>query len=99
MFLKRYNTVIKNFTYLSILNGLNILLPLLVIPYLTNVIGTAHFGVYSYILGLVLNINIVTQYGFQFSSTRTISQNREDKSFIEQYSSNILCVRFLVATV
>lgn len=95
----KYNTVLKNFTYLSILNGLNILLPLLVIPYLTNVIGPAHYGVYAYILVLVQNINVVTQYGFQFSATKKISQNREDKGFLEQYCSNILCARFLVATL
>jgi PST family polysaccharide transporter len=74
-------------------------LPLLVIPYLTNVIGVAHYGVYAYILVLVQNINVVTQYGFQFSATKKISQNRDDHSFLEQYCSNILCARFLVATL
>ena len=93
------NIVFKNFTYLSILNGLNIVLPLLVIPYLTNVIGVAHYGVYAYILVLVQNINVVTQYGVQFSATKKISQNRDDHSFLEQYCSNILCARFLVATL
>ena len=96
---KKMNIVFKNFTYLSILNGLNIVLPLLVIPYLTNVIGVAHYGVYAYILVLVQNINVVTQYGFQFSATKKISQNRDDHSFLEQYCSNILCARFLVATL
>lgn len=96
---RKMNIVFKNFTYLSILNGLNIVLPLLVIPYLTNVIGVAHYGVYAYILVLVQNINVVTQYGFQFSATKKISQNRDDHSFLEQYCSNILCARFLVATL
>ena len=96
---KKMNIVFKNFTYLSILNGLNIVLPLLVIPYLTNVIGVAHYGVYAYILVLVQNINVVTQYGFQFSATKKISQNRDDHPFLEQYCSNILCARFLVATL
>ncbi|MBO4216031.1 MAG: oligosaccharide flippase family protein [Bacteroidaceae bacterium] len=97
--LRKYNTVFKNFTYLSILNGLNILLPLLIIPYLTNVIGAARYGVYAYILVLVQNINVVTQYGFQFSATKKISQNRDNHAFLEQYCSNILCARFLVATL
>lgn len=96
---RKMNIVFKNFTYLSILNGLNIVLPLLVIPYLTNVIGVAHYGVYAYILVLVQSINVVTQYGFQFSATKKISQNRDDHSFLEQYCSNILCARFLVATL
>ena len=95
----KMNIVFKNFTYLSILNGLNIVLPLLIIPYLTNVIGVAHYGVYAYILVLVQNINVVTQYGFQFSATKKISQNRDDHSFLEQFCSNILCARFLVATL
>lgn len=99
MQISKYNTVIKNFGYLSILNGLNIVLPLLVIPYLTNVIGAAHYGVYAYILVLVQNINVITQYGFQFSATKKISQNRGDRGFLEQYVSNVLCARLLIATL
>lgn len=96
---KKYTTVIKNFGYLSILNGVNILLPLLVIPYLTNVIGAAHYGVYAYVLVLVQSINVVTQYGFQFSATKKISQHRDHHDFLEKYCSNVLCARFIIATI
>lgn len=96
---KEYKTVFKNFTYLSILNGLNLVLPLLVLPYLTNVIGAARYGVYAYVLVLVQNIIVVTQYGFQFTATKRISQNRDNKEFLEQYCSNILCARFMIATL
>ena len=99
MKLKNYSTVLKNFTYLSLLNGLNIVLPLLVIPYLTNVIGASHYGVYAYILVLVQNINVITQFGFQFTATKKIAQNRDDKEFVEQYSSNVLCARVMIATL
>lgn len=98
MKLKNYSTVLKNCTYLSLLNGLNIVLPLLVIPYLTNVIGASHYGVYAYILVLVQNINVITQFGFQFTATKKIAQNRDDKLFVEQYCSNVLFARFLIAS-
>lgn len=99
MLFGKYITVAKNFGYLSVLNALNIVLPLVSIPYLTNTIGASYYGVYIYVLVLVQSINVITQYGFQFSATKKISQNRDDKAFLERYSSTVLGARFIIATI
>lgn len=96
---RKYTTVAKNFGYLSVLNALNIVLPLVSIPYLTNTIGASRYGIYIYVLVLVQSINVITQYGFQFSATKKISQNRTDKLFLERYTSTVLGARFLIATL
>lgn len=97
--LDKYIIVAKNFGYLSVLNALNMVLPLISIPYLTNTIGTSYYGVYIYVLVLVQSINVITQYGFQFSATKKISQNRNDKAFVERISSTVLVARFFIATI
>ncbi len=91
--------VLKNFTYLSILNGLNMLLPLLVIPYITNLFGAAHFGDYAYTLVLMQNINVLTAYGFQFSATKDIVRHRDDMTFVSRICSATLIARLVIAAV
>ena len=97
--LSRHKIWLSNFGYLSILNGLNIILPLLTIPYLTNVLGAERFGDYAFVLVLVQNIEIITNFGFQFSATKTISRNRDDKDYIARLTSAIIASRLLIALV
>lgn len=94
--LSRHKTLLSNFGYLSILNGLNIILPLLTIPYLTNVVGAVHFGDYMFVLVLVQNIEIITNFGFQFSATKTISRNRDDMDYVARLTSSVIASRLLI---
>lgn len=93
-----YNIVIKNFAYLSILKGLDIGLPLLIIPYLTHILGTSYFGKYSFVLAIIQTINIFTSYGYVFSATKKISQNRDDKHVVNRIMNAVFAGRFMVAT-
>ncbi|MBR0244310.1 MAG: oligosaccharide flippase family protein [Bacteroidaceae bacterium] len=92
----RYKILLSNFGYLSILNGLNIILPLLTIPYLTNVVGAEHFGDYMFVLVLVQNIEIITNFGFQFSATKTISRNRDDMGYVARLTSSVIASRLVI---
>ena len=98
IFNSQYNIVIRNFAYLSILKGLDIGLPLLIIPYLTHVLGTSYFGKYSFVLATIQTINIFTSYGYFFSATKKISQNRDDKHVVSQIMNAVFAGRFIVAT-
>ena len=97
--ISRYKTILSNFTYLSILNGLDILLPLAIIPYITNVVGATYFGHYAFVLVLVQNINILTSYGYLFSATKKISQSRDDLSAVSRTFCAVIAGRLLIAVV
>lgn len=97
--LSRHKILLSNFGYLSILNGLNLILPLLTIPYLTNVLGAERFGDYVFVLVLVQNIEIITNFGFQFSATKTISRNRDDMDYVARLSSAVIASRLLIGVV
>ena len=97
--LRKYRTVLSNFTYLSLLNGLDIALPLLVIPYLTNVVGAEYFGDYAFVLAVVQTVNIVTSYGFLYSATKKISQNRDDHIVVNKIFNAVISCRFIIALI
>lgn len=93
----KYRTVLSNFTYLSILNGLDILLPLLIIPYLTHVVGASNFGDYLFVLVLIQNVNNLTAYGYNFSATKKISQHRHDAKIVNRTYNAVIGGRLLLA--
>lgn len=79
-------TVFHNASYLMITQAAMYIAPLFVLSYLLKTLGVKEFGYYALILAIVAYLQIITDYGFSFSSSRAISQNRDDK---------ITCQRFI----
>lgn len=68
----------ENIASLSALQVLNYVVPLATVPYLVRVMGPAQFGLLSFAQAIVLYFNIVTDYGFSLSATRTVASCRDD---------------------
>ena len=64
--IRKYKQVIENFFSLSILNALNVALPLVTLPYILHVVGKANYGVYSYVYAVVQYVILFSTYGFNF---------------------------------
>jgi PST family polysaccharide transporter len=56
----------------------NYIIPLLVIPYIVRVIGPDKYGILSIALAVIYYINIVTDYSFDISATKTVAQQKHD---------------------
>ena len=96
---KDVRTVSGNFIYLSILNGLNILLPLITLPYILKVVGDANYGIYSYVYSIVQIVIIFSTYGFNFSATKLISENRNDRDKVNSIYNGVIFSKLLIAVV
>ena len=62
--------VFKNFCSLSVLQGFNYILPLLVLPYLIRTVGLNYFGVLMFSQSIINYFIIIVDYGFNLSATR-----------------------------
>lgn len=88
--------LVKNFISLALIQGTNFILPLLVIPYLIQVVGIEKFGLISFAQVIALYLVIFSEYGFNLSATKEVSENRDNpKKLIYIYNATLTTRLFL----
>ncbi|EJL6368350.1 oligosaccharide flippase family protein [Vibrio cholerae] len=81
--------VYKNIGYLLLVQFANYIAPLLVLPYLTRVLGVEAFGTIVMAMSMCSIAMILTDFGFNLSGTFWVSKNRHDKIEIAKYVSAV----------
>lgn len=89
--------VIKNTFFLYIMTGAKFVLPLIITAWLTRRLGPNSYGIISYLTLVMGYFILLFDFGFDFSATKKISQNRNDRKYIEKtiaavYTAKILLV-------
>lgn len=77
-------TLLKNFSYLSILEMTSHFFPLITTPYLARVIGVKGFGILAIGTAVIAYFQSFTNYGFVYTSVRDAARNRSNT---EQFSA------------
>ncbi|WP_195245496.1 flippase [Clostridium celatum] len=99
MNLGKYNRVFKNFLALFTLQGLNYILPMVTVPYLTRVLGPANYGKTIFAASIIVYFQVITDYGFGMSATRNISLNRENKERVNEIFSAVIWIKLALTTL
>ena len=76
--------VLKNMTWLTVLQFANYLIPLLIIPYIVRVLGVEIFGKVTYAQNIISYFTLTINFGFDYSATREIAINKADKNARER---------------
>lgn len=92
-------SLINNFFSLSILNVINYAFPLILIPYLTKVLGVENFGKYVFSFAIIQYATLFVSYGFDYSATKYVSINRENKIKLSSIFINVLTLRILISLI
>lgn len=71
-------TLVKNFSFLSIMEVATHLFPLITTPYLARVIGVDGFGVLALGVAVIAYFQSFTSFGFDFTAVRDASRCREE---------------------
>jgi len=85
----------ENFISLSFLQVATYILPLISLPYLVRVLGPDKFGLVIFAQSFVQYFAMFIDYGFNFSATREVSVNKDNKHATNEIFSTVLFVKFL----
>ena len=88
--------IIGNITALSLVKITDYVIPLITLPYLARVIGVEKFGVIIFSQAFVQYFISLVEYGFNFSGTRAIAQNRNNRENLECIFSRICAAKIVL---
>lgn len=91
--------IVSNFFYLSLLQVAGYLFPLLALPYLAKVIGIEGFGKIAFASAVMVWIQTVADWGFNYTATRDVAKNRDNKEKVSEIFSNVLWARCLLMII
>ena len=87
----------QNGMWLFILQIFNTVVPLLTLPYITRVLGTSNYGIFSLSLNWVTYFQVIVEYGFGFTGARKVSIEGDDD--LQNLYSRIISARLLLLAV
>ena len=93
---KDNKALLSNFFSLSTLQGVNMILPLITLPYLVRVLGVENFGLINFALSIIMYFNILVSFGFDLSATREISINRDNPERISEIFSSVMLIKSIL---
>lgn len=70
--------VLQNYSYMSALNIFGALISLLIYPYVIRVVGSEQYGLYVFLMAVVMYFQAVLDYGFDQPAAKAIVQNKDD---------------------
>lgn len=91
--------LIESFLSLSILNIVNYVFPLIIIPVLIKRLGFENYGIYIFAYTILNYFNLVVQYGFNFSATNKIAKNQNDFELIARTYTSVSIIRMLLSVI
>ena len=88
-----------NVISLYVLQGLNYLIPIAVLPYLVRVLGFNMYGLMAFAQSFAQYFTILTDYGFGFSATRDIARHRDDHEAVSRIFCSVLTIKLALLLV
>lgn len=87
---------LENIASLYLLQGLNYVLPIILLPYLVRVLGMEEYGLIAFAQSFAQYFTTLTDYGFNYSATRSIAQ-QDNSSEISRIFSSVMTIKIALA--
>lgn len=94
--------IANNFAWLTALQVAGYIFPIFTYPYLARVIGVDGFGKIAFAAGIMIWFETIADWGFNYTATRDVAQNRDDSERVSEIFSDVLwsrCLLFLLSFI
>ena len=91
--LKQHKKIIENFSYLSVLQIISLIFPIITYPYLIKVLGAETYGTIVFSQAVVIYFNIFIVFGFNFTAVRDVSLHRNNPKKLSEIVSAITIIK------
>lgn len=92
---KKHEVLISNFSYLSVLQLFQLLLPLITYPYLIRVLGKENYGVVVVSNAIISYLSVFINFGFEISETKQISVDRDNANKVSEIISTVFTIKIV----
>ena len=89
-------TIVKNFGFLSILQIINILLPLVTYPYLIRILGVEIYGTVIFAQAIITYLSLIINFGFNITATKEVAENSANVLKLSEIVSSVYAVKLLL---
>jgi len=93
--LKQHKKLIENFSYLSVLQILSLITPLITYPYLVKTLGEVMYGTVVFAQAVVTYFNILVVFGFNFTAAKEVSIHRDNPRKLSEIISAVTIIKTL----
>jgi len=96
---KSRRALAENLVSLTTLQYASYIFPLIVLPYVTRVLGVERFGRIAFAQAFIAYFGVLVSYGFGFSATRQVAAERDDPARLQEIFSNVLWAKIFLAAI
>lgn len=86
----------ENFGYLSLLQIVLMVTPLIYYPYLIRVLGAENYGLVIFMQSIIAFFNILINFGLNIFSTKDVAINRNDINKLSEIFSIVLIIKIVL---
>ncbi|WP_082243368.1 oligosaccharide flippase family protein [Xenorhabdus bovienii] len=97
--LKFNKTILKNFSYLTLIQIITLLVPFIYYPYIIRKFSIDDYGLVIFIQSIVSLFSIIIDFGFNIYATRLVAENRNNKEQLNIIYSSVFCIKTVLFSV
>lgn len=91
--------VVKNAAWMAVFQAANYVIPILLIPYVSRILGVDSFGKVTYMQTIAQYATIFINFGFEYTSTRAIAVNRDNPDKLRSIFWGTIYAKLLLTVV